>query len=66
MAEFGAGMRNMYEKQNKREKRYGEYGPALVAITVGATGAMMPAPTNLYVWGAGAVGLAFARQMGMI
>jgi phosphoribosyl-dephospho-CoA transferase len=65
MSGISVGMERMYEHEiNIREKHQGRnYTTPVVVLTLAAVGAIMPTPMNLYVWGAGAAGLALAKRL---
>jgi len=63
MAEISVGMEVMYEKQQTQRDNKKNYKLPVALLTVGVVGAVMPTPMNLYVWGAGAAGLALIKGL---
>jgi hypothetical protein len=65
MGDINFGMQHMYEGQGALRKRSRgvTYTTPVAVLTLGVVGAMMPTPMNLYIWGAGAVGLVLAKGL---
>lgn len=65
MSGISIGIETMYEEQQlQQERNKGKsYTVPVALLTIGAVGALMPTPMNLYVWGAGATGLIVAKGL---